>query len=66
MVDSLLVCVVHTNANYLVGLRLPFMKALRARACGVVALAPNMSREHVEALANTASTPSLAGWTPLE
>jgi glycosyltransferase involved in cell wall biosynthesis len=51
MEDSLLVCVVHTNANYLVGLRLPLMKNLRARGKRVVALAPNMSREHAEVLA---------------
>lgn len=50
MADPLLVCVMHTNANYLVGLRLPLMKDLRARGLRVVALAPNMSPSHVDAL----------------
>jgi glycosyltransferase involved in cell wall biosynthesis len=42
----MLIAILHTNANYLTGLRLPLMKDLRNRGCDVIAIAPNISEIH--------------------
>ena len=42
----MLVAVIHSNANYLIGLRLPIMKEMRSRGMQVLALAPNMEEKH--------------------
>ncbi|MBM7123985.1 glycosyltransferase family 4 protein [Dyella flava] len=44
------IVVLHSNANYLVGLRLPLMRELTKLGHEVVAIAPNMSAEHLDTL----------------
>src|SRR5690606_15782047 len=45
------IVVLHSNADYIVGLRLPLLRELRSRGLEVHALAPNMTETHVVALA---------------
>lgn len=40
----------HTNADYLVGLRLPLMRALIDRGCSMSAWAPNLTPDHAREL----------------
>jgi glycosyltransferase involved in cell wall biosynthesis len=44
------IVVMHSNADYLIGLRLPLLKELRSRGLEVHALAPNMVERHVAIL----------------
>lgn len=48
--SSMKICVLHSNADYLVGLRLPLLMALQARGLEVCALAPNMDSRHIRLL----------------
>lgn len=43
----------HTNADYVLGLRLPLLKFVEARSFDVVAFAPNMSPQHSAVLADS-------------
>lgn len=44
------IAILHSNANYLTGLRLPFMRELRRLGHDVVAMAPNMEPKHISIL----------------
>lgn len=46
----MLIAVLHSNANYLTGLRLPLMRELRRSGYNVMAIAPNMESRHVAIL----------------